>query len=119
MTNFALATHVHYQAKRYFPVALAEKELANYAARVSAFTALSTTYGTDKTAYEAYLTKAAVKPDFFTSLFSPATAVVPIVVRPNLPTPPEAYTGLYAWPYPVAGYSATGPNSNTSNEVKL
>lgn len=92
--------------KRYFPVAIAEKELADYAARVTAFNGKKTTYETDKTAYEAYLVKAAVKPDFFTSLFSPPAAI-PIVVRPNLPAAPEAYTGLYAWGYPAAGYDST------------
>jgi len=102
--------------KRYFPVALAEKEIADYNARVATFNGKKTTYDTDKTAYEAYLVKAAVKPDFFTALFAPPAAIA-VVVRPNLPVAPEAYTGLYAWGYPTTGYASASIGANAANKV--
>lgn len=114
--NMQTASHVKNGAKRYFPVAIAEKEIADYTARKTAFSTKLTAYNTAKTAYEAYLVKAAVKPDLFTSIFAPPAAI-PIVVRPDLPSPPEAYTGLYAWPMPAASYASTSIGANAANKV--
>jgi len=98
---------VGYLYKRWFPVAIAEAQIAAYKARVTAFTALKGTYDADKTKYNKFLTDTATKPDFFASLFGTATAVT-IVLRPGMPAPPEAYSGLYQFPFPTERAAYTG-----------
>lgn len=100
-----VTTDVLFQAKRYFPVALAEKGLADYAARVTTFNGLKTAYDAAKTDYEKYLDKIAVPPDIWASLMGGATKIA-VVVRPDLPKAPEAYTGYFARAYPLVSYDA-------------
>lgn len=90
--------------KRWFPVAVAEAEVAQQTARNTAYNALLTTYNAAKTTYDAAVKPSTTKADFFATLFSPPKkSTVPL--RPNQPTRPAAYTGLFQHPFPLAGYA--------------
>lgn len=91
--------------KRYFPQAIAQKEIADYTLRVGAFATLKANYVTATTAYNAYVEKAGKAPDAMGLLFGSYKFPTP-VVRPSMPVPPETYTGLSLKGYPLASYAA-------------
>jgi len=90
--------------KRWFPVAIAEQEVAAQVGRNGAYTAALATYNTARTTYNAAVKPAAAKADFFATLFAPPTKTA-VPTRPNMPTQPAAYAGLRQAAYPLTGYN--------------
>lgn len=92
--------------KRWFPVALAASQIKLQNSVYSTFATAVAAYTPKKTAYDAAIKPPTTKPDFFTTLFSPAKKVV-IPTRPSVPTTPGAYMGPYQTPF-VTAYTNAG-----------
>lgn len=86
----AATTAKNYQKKRWFPVSIAEDEIADYKLKATAFTNAVTAYNGLKTTYNAALVP--VESDFFADMFNPPDEVV-VPLRPAKPTDLAAYNG--------------------------
>lgn len=85
------STSPYYKKKRWFPPAIAEKEVADYKALSSTYTAATGAFNTLKAAYETAMTPK--ESDFFSDLFNPPKKTAP-PLRPAKPTDLAAYGGL-------------------------
>lgn len=100
--------------KRWFPVQLAQDQIALQKSRNTAYSGLLTTYNTAKATYDAAVTPSTTKPDFFANLFNPPKKTA-VPLRPAPPTQPADYAGPYQAPFPATSSSYTsGPASQAT-----
>lgn len=105
----ATTTAVDYNAKTWFPVALAAASIADQKAVYSTYNGLVTAYDGLRTTYDAAVKPSTAKPDFFATLFNPAKKTT-VPLRPDKPTQPGAYAGRYQQPW-VTGWSLASSNT--------
>jgi len=113
-SNGSDATKTGYRKMRWFPVWVAEAQVKAQNARVTSYNALKATYDPLKKAYDDAV---GAKPAAAGLFGAPAKKT--IIVRPNMPTAPAAYTGLYQHGYPLANYAVATSlaGTNTSDKV--
>lgn len=119
--DFYTASKLTTAKQRWFPPSIAMAEITAYKARTTQYTGTDyPAYDTKRKAWDDAITAGAKKADFFATLFNPPKKTAP-PERPNQPTRPEDYTGMYQQPFTgwtKASYTFTKSRDTTTSATQ-